>query len=161
MTELNEKFKQSFLESMADEYEESWFGLSQREKDMLFSEDPSQLKALLAKNPKFDVNSVYSKEFKETALHVARTEDKVEVLLNAGANPNAQDYLGRTPLHTHAADAYEEGSEICEMLLNVGADPTIKDNNGDTALQYAYRAVNKTTAEMIEYFLNKKLKTLA
>jgi ankyrin repeat protein len=46
------------------------------------------------------------------------------VLLEAGANPNAQDHHGgRTPLHQAAAQGYKQ---VCKKLLSCGADAKIK-----------------------------------
>jgi ankyrin repeat protein len=88
-------------------------------------------------------------------------------LLDAGANPNLANELGRTPLHgaiqsrndetvrlllSHGADPNagdREGitplmiaskyglAEQVELLLEKGADPDIRDGNGETALLHA------------------------
>ena len=62
-----------------------------------------------------------------TGLHRAAFNGQYEcvsVLLEAGANPNAQDYHGgRTPLHQAAAQGYKQ---VCKKLLSCGADAKIK-----------------------------------
>lgn len=48
----------------------------------------------------------------------------VNLLLRNGANANAKDSIGRTPLH-YASELGQDDS--LEMLLNHGADPNIGD----------------------------------
>ena len=74
------------------------------------------------------------------------------------ADPNAQDRLGRTPLHSLIVSA-EAGTpfpmrnfnsilsgarfDVARVLLEeLGADPDVKDNDGDTPLMLMVRAVN-------------------
>lgn len=64
-----------------------------------------------------------------TPLHHAILEEHsnllvIKMLVNAGANINAQDHRLRTPLHRAAQYGY---IEIVKYLLKVGADPKIKD----------------------------------
>jgi len=66
----------------------------------------------------------------ETALHPAVAHDSreaVDLLLGAGADPNAQDVDGWTPLHS------AQSCETIETLLQAGADPTITDMVGQGA----------------------------
>ncbi len=57
-----------------------------------------------------------------------------EALLDAGANPNAQDYAGRTALHVAA----EHGrADLIEVFLARGADPNRRDLNRHSPLAYA------------------------
>ncbi|MBL8519578.1 MAG: ankyrin repeat domain-containing protein [Betaproteobacteria bacterium] len=72
----------------------------------------------------------------------------VQVLLNAGADPNARTKKGKptgafmrdartrgeTPLHRAAACGTES---TLQMLLDAGADKTLRDAHGDSALAWA------------------------
>jgi len=70
-----------------------------------------------------------------TYLAFGFSDDRVmKVLLDAGANPNARDEGGATPL-MHAATFGEE--EAAKILIRYGADVNLKDNKGETALMYA------------------------
>lgn len=78
----------------------------------------------------------------ETALHSAAANDdpeRMRVLLASGAQPNAVDKAGRTPL-MHAVEARDRTQHLYErvgMLIENGADPNLRDNDGKTALQLA------------------------
>ena len=57
--------------------------------------------------------------------------EKVQELLAAGADVNAQDERGLTPLMWAAGNSFQNTVQI---LLNAGADIDIKNNKGRTAL---------------------------
>ncbi|MBR2611488.1 MAG: ankyrin repeat domain-containing protein [Clostridia bacterium] len=64
-----------------------------------------------------------------TALHYAVQENRLEVaelLLKKGANPNARDKYGNTPLFR----TNQNRLEMIKLLLVHGADPTIPNNSG-------------------------------
>ena len=64
----------------------------------------------------------------ETALHGAARrghEEIAEMLINAGANVNAQDKNGCTPLYRACVYGHEE---VVEMLLEKGAGVAIENN---------------------------------
>ncbi|MHC4501293.1 MAG: ankyrin repeat domain-containing protein [Planctomycetota bacterium] len=59
---------------------------------------------------------------------------KVQGILSAGGNIDAQDHAGRTALHTGCEYGYRKG---VDLLLSKGANPNIGDEIGLTALHYA------------------------
>jgi len=59
---------------------------------------------------------------------------KVQTLLENGADPNAKDNAGHTPLHWAAHLGHVE---IVELLLERGANPNAEDNYGSTPLHEA------------------------
>ena len=58
----------------------------------------------------------------------------VQLLLEAGADPNARDDRGLTPLHEGATNS---NPVVAAHLLAAGADPNGLDNDGYTPLHYA------------------------
>ena len=58
-------------------------------------------------------------------------------LLNAGADLNAQNQYGGTPLHVAAGN--NENPAVITALLNAGADPAARDDKGRTPWKYAFR----------------------
>ncbi|MEN6333061.1 MAG: serpin family protein [Phycisphaerales bacterium] len=89
----------------------------------------------------------------KTVLHEAGQFDRVDVaraLLAHGADVNAKDEDGDTPLH--ASLSHWSGAGIAEMLVLAGADVGAKNNEGKTPLHlavvnyYAY-AVNAVTSQ--------------
>ena len=55
-------------------------------------------------------------------------------LLDFGANPDAQDRDGRTPLHLAVLSNY---SAVVTLLLDRGADATLRDHAGKRPIDYA------------------------
>lgn len=74
---------------------------------------------------------------KGTLLHLACEngyEDVAKVLLDAGADPRAEDENQGTPLHCACSNS-EEGP--VQLLIAYGADHRVKDNEGETPLHWA------------------------
>lgn len=72
-----------------------------------------------------------------TSLHLAaRGGDKaiVRFLLDAGADPNALNYDGMTPLF------FVANSDVCKLLLEAGADPLVLDEFNVGAIMRAFDA---------------------
>lgn len=70
----------------------------------------------------------------------------IDLLLAKGANKNAQDEHGNTPLHK----AIEKGDkEIIELLISKGAYVDAKDKNRNTPLHFAIRKKDVKLIEML------------
>ena len=70
----------------------------------------------------------------------------IRLLLEAGADPNAPDDYGSTPLH---AAAYNDNSIVSSVLLDAGAQPNARDNRGWTPLHRAVRSENRLTVSIL------------
>ena len=66
----------------------------------------------------------------------------VEALLDSGANPNARDVRGMTPL-IFAIGTDRPNPRTIQLLLSRGADPKIRDKYGDDAIAWARKFQNK------------------
>lgn len=87
----------------------------------------------------------------ETALHLAARyarADAAKRLLDAGADPNAQDHTGRTPLHAAVASDAQGVFQI--LIRNRSTDLDARMGDGSTALILAARlAVEGMVEELI------------
>jgi len=68
------------------------------------------------------------------------------LLLSHGADVNAVDKDGRTPLHYAAEGGC---AEAVKKLLELGADVYAIDSRGQTALHYAVKSLNKDVVELV------------
>ena len=85
-----------------------------------------------------------------TALHFAADDNDIpqaEMLLRAGANPNAQTDRGFTPLMFAAR---KSNLEIVKMLLDYGANPKLRERNRKNALDYVRGENGYAIREMIK-----------
>lgn len=99
----------------------------------------------------------YQQEFIDSQLILASRANNVkamEAALKAGANINAQDQFGRTPLMEASTDA-------ARLLLDRGANAKAKDISGKTAKEIAQEKGDAQKASLMRYYtLNKSLDTI-
>jgi len=97
-----------------------------------------------------------NKELVET-VRSGNTE-KVRELLERGADPNAKDDDGWTPLHYAT---YRGHTHIVELLIEMGADPNIRNKDGKTPADIAPKKVRKVSLNFLEKlksYLNERMR---
>jgi ankyrin repeat protein len=114
--------------------------------DAAMNRNMAALREMVAKNA--DVRT--ARNDGSTALHWAihwDDADTVDLLLKAGADPQAKTRLGMTPLFMAA----ESGSPVLvSRLLTAGADPNMPAlSNGETPLMAAARSGNIETVKLL------------
>ena len=87
----------------------------------------------------------YGAQFTHAAAAMAEDRAEIDHLLARGANPNARDAGGCTPLHYAAWN--NPAAEAVKALLDAGADPEACDGYGQKPLDYAISAVNAAFIE--------------
>ena len=118
--------------------------------DLIRNGDQSILNKILEKNQFL----VYFQEplgVNETLLHYVARYGSVETsnrLINLGANINAENFQGRTPLF----EAIKNNAEMVKLLVNNGANLKIIDKNGVAIFQ---EALNYGSVETVHFFLSK------
>ena len=95
-----------------------------------------------------------------TALHTAVANldlDMVNDLIRRGANVNATDASGVTPLHTIASRAGSPGAAaIAQALIDAGADNNVQDNEGRSPIVQITGANTMAVAQIIEGSLTQE-----
>jgi ankyrin repeat protein len=100
-----------------------------------FFGQPAAVAALIAAGA--DVNAAAKNPLKVAALHAAVAGGKLEIVkavLEAGADPNAQQQAGFRAMHEAATRA---NRALAELLLAHGADPSLPNDEGKSAIALA------------------------
>jgi ankyrin repeat protein len=119
--------------------------------------DINKMQVILSQYPEL----INPRDGKFRPLHYAATfqyaENAIEVLLQSGADPNAKDGIGRTPIHLIDAEKDTWGHCIgaAKLLVKFGANINAQDNEGLTPFHNAIRTCNfafgSTDSERTEY----------
>jgi ankyrin repeat protein len=71
----------------------------------------------------------------------------MQVLLDKGANVNAQNRSGGTPLMWSAVYGHDDAARL---LLSRGADASLKDSDGITAAEWAVRNKRDSVIQLLK-----------
>ena len=96
-----------------------------------------------------DVNIASSNDFKVAPIHSAVAAKSLlitQLLLDKGADPNAQQQSGVAPLH---AAAHNNSIDIVKALLKAGANKDLKTNDGKSAVDFANEIDAKEIAALL------------
>jgi ankyrin repeat protein len=96
-----------------------------------------------------NVSTAATNPMRVQALHAAAASRSVEIvtmLLEAGADPNARQHVGYTPLMGAAAGG---SSEMVDLLLQHGADASAVSEDGKRAADVAHEHGHTTLAERL------------
>jgi uncharacterized protein len=83
-----------------------------------------------------------------TLLHIVADPDAIATLVGKGADLEARDERGWTPLIEQTTNQ-QNGSDVIAALLANGADPNSKGNNGESALSLARERGDAELMEML------------
>ena len=100
-----------------------------------FFAKPATVRLLLERGA--DVSAVARNYMKVQPLHAAvagRNAEAIALLLERGADPNARQQVGYTPLMGAAGAGRED---LVDLLLRHGADPALASDDGKTAASIA------------------------
>jgi ankyrin repeat protein len=81
------------------------------------------------------------------ALALGRNPETIRLLLDAGANPNARQTGGFTPIFSAAA---ANRRDLVELLIAKGADPAIQNDFGQTAAGFARERGHTELADWLD-----------
>ena len=109
---------------------------------------PSTVRLLLGRGA--DVHAAAQNSMKVQALHAAiagRNAEAVEAVLARGADVNARQQVGYTPLMGAASSGRDD---LADLLLARGADPSLVSNDGKTAATVANEHGHAALADRLE-----------
>lgn len=112
-----------------------------------FFDRPAVAKFLLSEGA--DPNIASSNDFKVAPIHssvAAKSFEITQMLLDHGANPDAQQQNNVTALHE---SAHNNTPDIARALLKAGADKTLKTKDGKTAMDFAKEIDAKEIIDML------------
>lgn len=90
-----------------------------------------------------------------TPLHYAALVGNhriMKLLISLGADVNAVDVYGKTPVGLSAKCSVKDCRLVKDMLINAGADLTIRDKQGKTALHTSFET---DSIEIVEFLMKK------
>ena len=94
--------------------------------------------------PKKDKTRIIQNKNLDTALKKRKPHERIQSLLDAGADVNACDWQGNTPLHQAIIACLPDGrysdiDKVIEVLLEGGANANAQNNHGETPLDIVKR----------------------
>ena len=98
-------------------------------------ETPLHQAAQFTDRMNFDISDDSVELAEMIAATAASMPDIMAALVEAGADPDARDEQGQTPLHLAARRASD--ADIVSALMGADADPNLPDEKGQTALHLA------------------------
>jgi ankyrin repeat protein len=116
----------------------------------LFSGSEPTVRAVLGRDPDIEAPARSSVAVRVRPIHTAvfvRNVRLAEVLLDAGADVNAREFGGSTPLH---AVANNGDVDMARFLLARGADPRLTDDQSRTAVDIARQGGHTAIVELLE-----------
>jgi ankyrin repeat protein len=82
-------------------------------------------------------------------FHLYSVVEILKVLCECGADANAQDAFGNTPLHWLASDRKEQRAEMIRVLKTAGANLDTRNFKAETPLHIAVRSGNLESAKAL------------